>query len=150
MSRFTEADIVVVGLIGERGREVGNFVQMVMTPESRGNGDCRRACRPIAAFANSVPNVLLRLLNISAIRAKMFADYGLIDPRGTCRREIKFALGEQPTSKGYPPSVISMIPRLVERSGTGVSGAGSITSFYTVLADGDDTNDPVSMPCGRF
>ena len=59
------------------------------------------------------------------------------------RREIGLALGEQPTSKGYPPSVVSMIPSLIERTGTGVSGEGSITSFYTVLADGDDANDPV-------
>ena len=59
------------------------------------------------------------------------------------RREIGLALGEQPTSKGYPPSVISLIPRLIERSGTGLPGQGSITSFYTVLADGDDANDPV-------
>ena len=59
------------------------------------------------------------------------------------RREIGLALGEQPTSKGYPPSVVSMIPRLIERSGTGVEGQGSITAIYTVLADGDDANDPV-------
>ena len=59
------------------------------------------------------------------------------------RREIGLALGEQPTSKGYPPSVVSLIPSLIERSGTGLAGQGSITSFYTVLADGDDTNDPV-------
>ena len=59
------------------------------------------------------------------------------------RREIGLALGEQPTSKGYPPSVVSLIPALIERSGTGLKGQGSITSFYTVLADGDDTNDPV-------
>ena len=59
------------------------------------------------------------------------------------RREIGLALGEQPTSKGYPPSVVSLIPSLIERSGTGLKKSGSITSFYTVLADGDDANDPV-------
>ena len=59
------------------------------------------------------------------------------------RREIGLALGEQPTAKGYPPSVVSLIPKLVERSGTGIGRQGSVTAFYTVLADGDDTNDPV-------
>ena len=59
------------------------------------------------------------------------------------RREIGLALGEQPTSKGYPPSVISLIPSLIERTGSGEAGKGTITSFYTILADGDDQNDPV-------
>ena len=145
MSRFTEADIVVVGLIGERGREVGNFVQMVMTPEARGKTVI------VAVPADRSPLLRIRGAERATSIAEYFRDQGknvlLIMDSLTrvahARREIGLALGEQPTSKGYPPSVISMIPQLVERSGTGVSGTGSITSFYTVLADGDDTNDPV-------
>ncbi|MEC8546323.1 MAG: FliI/YscN family ATPase [Pseudomonadota bacterium] len=145
MSRFTEADIVVVGLIGERGREVGNFVQIVMTPEARGKTVI------VAVPADRSPLLRIRGAERATSIAEYFRDQGknvlLIMDSLTrvahARREIGLALGEQPTSKGYPPSVISMIPQLVERSGTGVSGVGSITSFYTVLADGDDTNDPV-------
>jgi flagellum-specific ATP synthase len=145
MSRFTEADIVVVGLIGERGREVGNFVEMVMTP------DARAKTVIVAVPADRSPLLRIRGAERATSIAEYFRDKGknvlLIMDSLTrvahARREIGLALGEQPTSKGYPPSVISMIPRLVERSGTGVSGVGSITSFYTVLADGDDTNDPV-------
>ncbi len=145
MSRFTEADIVVVGLIGERGREVGNFVDMVMTP------DARAKTVIVAVPADRSPLLRIRGAERATSIAEYFRDQGknvlLIMDSLTrvahARREIGLALGEQPTSKGYPPSVISMIPRLVERSGTGSSMAGSITSFYTVLADGDDTNDPV-------
>lgn len=145
MSRFTEADIVVVGLIGERGREVGNFVDMVMTPGARAKTVI------VAVPADRSPLLRIRGAERATSIAEYFRDQGknvlLIMDSLTrvahARREIGLALGEQPTSKGYPPSVISMIPRLVERSGTGVSGAGSITSFYTVLADGDDTSDPV-------
>ena len=145
MSRFTEADIVVVGLIGERGREVGNFVDMVMTP------DARAKTVIVAVPADRSPLLRIRGAERATSIAEYFRDQGknvlLIMDSLTrvahARREIGLALGEQPTSKGYPPSVISMIPRLVERSGAGSSMAGSITSFYTVLADGDDTNDPV-------
>ena len=145
MSRFTEADIVVVGLIGERGREVGNFVDMVMTP------DARAKTVIVAVPADRSPLLRIRGAERATSIAEYFRDQGknvlLIMDSLTrvahARREIGLALGEQPTSKGYPPSVISMIPRLVERSGAGSSMSGSITSFYTVLADGDDTNDPV-------
>ena len=145
MSRFTEADIVVVGLIGERGREVGKFVEMVMTP------DARAKTVIVAVPADRSPLLRIHGAERATSIAEYFRDQGknvlLIMDSLTrvahARREIGLALGEQPTSKGYPPSVISMIPRLVERSGTGSSVAGSITSFYTVLADSDDTNDPV-------
>ena len=145
MTRFTEADVVVVGLIGERGREVGDFVRTVFNAESRD--------RTVVVAEPADRSPLLRIR--AAKRATAIAEYFRAQSKNVllimdsltrvahARREIGLALGEQPTSKGYPPSVVSLIPALVERSGTGLEGQGSITSFYTVLADGDDTNDPV-------
>ena len=145
MTRFTKADVVVVGLIGERGREVGDFVRTVFNAESRGR------TVSVAEPADRSPLLRIRAAKRATAIAEYFRDQGknvlLIMDSLTrvahARREIGLALGEQPTSKGYPPSVVSLIPALVERSGTGLNGQGSITSFYTVLADGDDTNDPV-------
>jgi len=145
MTRFTEADVVVVGLIGERGREVGDFVKNVFSAETR------KRTVVVAEPADRSPLLRIRAAN----RATAIAEYFRAEGRNVllimdsltrvahARREIGLALGEQPTSKGYPPSVVSLIPALIERSGTGLDGQGSITSFYTVLADGDDTNDPV-------
>lgn len=145
MTRFTEADVVVVGLIGERGREVGDFVNTVFSAETRGRTVV------VAEPADRSPLLRIRAANRATSIAEYFRSKGknvlLIMDSLTrvahARREIGLALGEQPTSKGYPPSVVSLIPSLIERSGTGLAGQGSITSFYTVLADGDDTNDPV-------
>ena len=145
MTRFTKADVVVVGLIGERGREVGDFVRTVFKAESRGRTVI------VAEPADRSPLLRIRAAKRATAIAEYFRNKGknvlLIMDSLTrvahARREIGLALGEQPTSKGYPPSVVSLIPALVERSGTGLNGQGSITSFYTVLADGDDTNDPV-------
>ena len=145
MTRFTEADVVVVGLIGERGREVGDFVKNVFSAETRSRTVV------VAEPADRSPLLRIRAANRATAIAEYFRDKGrnvlLIMDSLTrvahARREIGLALGEQPTSKGYPPSVVSLIPSLIERSGTGLAGQGSITSFYTVLADGDDTNDPV-------
>ncbi len=145
MTRFTSADVVVVGLIGERGREVGEFVRTVMTDETR------KRTIVVAVPANHSPLLRIRGACRATAIAEYFRDQGkdvlLIMDSLTrvahAQREIGLALGEQPTSKGYPPSVISLIPRLIERTGTGMPGQGSITSFYTVLADGDDANDPV-------
>ena len=145
MTRFTKADVVVVGLIGERGREVGDFVRTVFNAESRGRTVI------VAEPADRSPLLRIRAAKRATAIAEYFRNKGknvlLIMDSLTrvahARREIGLALGEQPTSKGYPPSVVSLIPALVERSGTGLNGQGSITSFYTVLADGDDTNDPV-------
>ena len=145
MTRFTSADVVVVGLIGERGREVGEFVRTVMTDETR------KRTIVIAVPSNHSPLLRIRGASRATAIAEYFRDQGkdvlLIMDSLTrvahAQREIGLALGEQPTSKGYPPSVISLIPRLIERTGTGMPGQGSITSFYTVLADGDDANDPV-------
>ena len=145
MTRYTEADVVVVGLIGERGREVGDFVNTVFSAETRNRTVV------VAEPADRSPLLRIRAANRATSIAEYFRAQGknvlLIMDSLTrvahARREIGLALGEQPTSKGYPPSVISLIPSLIERSGTGLPGQGSITSFYTVLADGDDTNDPV-------
>ena len=145
MSRFTEADVVVVGLIGERGREVGSFANTVLT------GEAKEKTVIVAVPADRSPLLRIRGAERATAIAEYFRDKGknvlLIMDSLTrvahARREIGLALGEQPTAKGYPPSVISLIPRLIERSGTGLKGQGSITSFYTVLADGDDANDPV-------
>ena len=145
MSRYTEADIVVVGMIGERGREVGSFVNTILT------GDAKKRTAVVAVPADRSPLLRIRGAERATAIAEYFRDQGknvlLIMDSLTrvahARREIGLALGEQPTSKGYPPSVVSMIPRLIERTGSGVKNQGTITAIYTVLADGDDANDPV-------
>ena len=145
MSRFTEADIVVVALIGERGREVGSFVSQVL------NSETKKKTVIVAVPAEKSP--LLRIKG--AQRATAISEYFRSKGKNVllimdsltriahAKREVGLALGEQPTSKGYPPSVISMLPTLIERTGTASSKEGSITAFYTILADSDDTNDPV-------
>ena len=145
ITRFTTADIVVVGLIGERGREVGNFVSSNLTE------DTKKRTVMVVEPADRSPLLRIRAANRATAIAEYFRDKGkdvlLIMDSLTrvahARREIGLALGEQPTSKGYPPSVISLIPTLIERTGSGSQGQGTITSFYTILADGDDQNDPV-------
>jgi flagellum-specific ATP synthase len=145
MSRFTTADVVVVGMIGERGREVGEFAKMVLDQESKSRTTI------VAVPADRSPLLRIRGAERATAIAEYYRDQGkdvlLIMDSLTrvahARREIGLALGEQPTAKGYPPSVVSMIPRLIERTGSGAAGKGTITSIYTVLADGDDANDPV-------
>jgi len=145
MSRYTDADIVVVGMIGERGREVGAFVNTIL------DGEARKRTAIVAVPADRSPLLRIRAAERATAIAEYYRDRGknvlLIMDSLTrvahARREIGLALGEQPTSKGYPPSVVSMIPRLIERTGTGGPGQGAITAIYTVLADGDDANDPV-------
>ena len=145
ITRFTTADVVVVGLIGERGREVGNFVSSNLTE------DTKQRTVMVVEPADRSPLLRIRAANRATAIAEYFRDKGkdvlLIMDSLTrvahARREIGLALGEQPTSKGYPPSVISLIPTLIERTGSGSKGKGTITAFYTILADGDDQNDPV-------
>ncbi len=145
MSKFTEADVVVVGLIGERAREVGVMVDSLIDEESR------MKISVVAVPADRSPLMRIRGANRATAIAEYFRSKNknvlLIMDSLTriahAKREIGLSLGEQPTSKGYPPSVISMIPNLIERTGTSDNGSGSITAFYTVLADADDTNDPV-------
>ena len=146
MARYTSADVVVIGLIGERAREVGETVRSIMDPAAR------ERISIVAVPADRSPLLRIRAARRATALAEHFRDRGknvlLIMDSLTrvahAQREIGLALGEAPTSKGYPPSVVSMIPTLIERAGMGVGeNAGSITGIYTVLADGDDGNDPV-------
>jgi len=146
MARYTSADVVVMGLIGERAREVGEMVRSIMDPAAR------ERISIVAVPADRSPLLRIRAARRATALAEHFRDRGknvlLIMDSLTrvahAQREIGLALGEAPTSKGYPPSVVSMIPTLIERAGMGVGeNAGSITGIYTVLADSDDDNDPV-------
>ena len=145
MSKFTSADVVVVGLIGERAREVGMMVDSLIDHENE------KKITVVAVPADRSPLMRIRGANRATAIAEYFRSKNknvlLIMDSLTriahAKREIGLSLGEQPTSKGYPPSVISMIPSLIERTGTSDECDGSITAFYTVLADGDDANDPV-------
>ena len=146
ITKYSAADVIVVGLIGERSREVLEFVDKVFDPETK-----KKLCA-VAVPADRSPLLRIRGANRATAIAEYFRDQGknvlLIMDSLTrvahARREIGLALGELPTSKGYPASVIALISGLVERAGMGLSATkGSITGIYTVLADGDDTNDPV-------
>ncbi|MEL7024027.1 MAG: flagellar protein export ATPase FliI [Pseudomonadota bacterium] len=145
MTRFTEADVVVVGLIGERGREVKEFVDHTL-----GADGLKRAV-VIACPADETPLMRLQGASLATAVAEHFRDQGkrvllLMDSLtryAQAQREIALAIGEPPATKGYPPSVFAKLPQLVERAGNGASGCGSITAIYTVLAEGDDQNDPI-------
>ena len=145
MSKYTEADIVVVALIGERAREVGSMVNELFDDETS------KKITVVAVPADRSPLMRIRAANRATAIAEYFRDQNknvlLIMDSLTrvahAKREIGLSLGEATTSKGYPASVISMIPNLIERTGTSDNGDGSITAFYTILADGDDNNDPV-------
>jgi flagellum-specific ATP synthase len=145
MTRYAEADVVVVGLIGERGREVQEFIQHTL-----GEAGLKRAVI-VATPADSAP--LMRVhgaLRATAI-AEYFRDQGqnvllLMDSLtrfAQAQREIALSIGELPVSRGFPPSVFAKLPQLVERAGMGGAG-GSITAIYTILVEGDDNEDPVA------
>jgi flagellum-specific ATP synthase len=145
MTRYTEADVVVIGLVGERGREVQEFITESLGPE----GLARAVV--VAAPANVSPVLRLKATQLTHTIAEYFRGQGrqvlmLVDSLtrvAHAQREIGLAIGEPPTAKGYPPSVFSLLPNLIERAGPGRSGRGSITAVYTVLAEGDDGNDPI-------
>jgi flagellum-specific ATP synthase len=146
MTRFTEADVIVVGLIGERGREVQEFVANTLGTEG-----LKRAV-VVATPADNPPLMRLHGAWVAHAIAEYFRDRGqkvllLLDSLtrfAQAQREIALAIGEPPATKGYPPSVFARLPQLVERAGNSDSGPGSVTAFYTVLVEGDDQQEPIA------
>ncbi|MCG7897317.1 MAG: FliI/YscN family ATPase, partial [Candidatus Thiodiazotropha weberae] len=146
MTRYTNADVTVVGLIGERGREVKEFVENILGKEG-----LKRAV-VVAVPADNPPLRRMHGAMLATSIAESFREQGkhvllLMDSLtryAQAQREIALAIHEPPATKGYPPSVFAKLPQLVERAGNGDKGGGSITAFYTVLTEGDDQNDPIA------
>ena len=146
MARYTQADVIVVGLIGERGREVKEFIEDILGEEGRARSVV------VAAPADAPPLLRMQGAAYATAVAESFRDKGkhvllLMDSLtryAMAQREIALAIGEPPATKGYPPSCFAKMPQLVERSGNGLHGIGSITAFYTVLSEGDDQQDPIA------
>jgi flagellum-specific ATP synthase len=146
MTRGTAADVVVVGLVGERGREVKEFIQDILSEEDR------KKSVVVAAPADTSPLMRLKGCETAVTIAEYFRDKGLnvlllidsLTRYAMAQREIALAVGEPPATKGYPPSVFARLPALVERAGNGSEEQGSITAFYTVLTEGDDLQDPIA------
>ena len=145
MARYTAADVIVVALVGERGREVKEFVEDILEREGLERSVV------VAAPADAPPLVRMQAATYATAIAEHFRDQGqhvllLMDSLtryAMAQREIALAIGEPPVTKGYPPSVFAKLPQLVERAGNAGAGGGSITAFYTVLIEGDDQQDPI-------
>lgn len=150
MARYTQAQVIVVGLIGERGREVKEFIE-----ENLGADGLARSV-VVAAPADVSPLLRIQGAVYATRLAEYFRDEGMdvllimdsLTRYAMAQREIALAIGEPPATKGYPPSVFARLPALVERAGNGAQNsagkAGSITAFYTVLTEGDDQQDPIA------
>ena len=146
ITQNSEAEVIVVGLIGERGRELATFTREITASHSNNKVVI------VAVPADQSPLLRIQGAKRATSIAEHFRDQGkkvllILDSLtrvAHAQRELGLAVGEQPTSRGYPPSVISLIPALIERTGVGIKSTGSITSIYTILADGDDTvSDPI-------
>ncbi|MDP2808799.1 MAG: flagellar protein export ATPase FliI [Rhodocyclaceae bacterium] len=146
MARYTAAEVIVVGLIGERGREVKEFIE-----QNLGGAGLARSV-VVACPADVSPLMRLQGASYATAIAEHFRDQGrhvllIMDSLtrfAMAQREIALAVGEPPVTRGYPPSVFARLPQLVERAGNGPVGGGSITAFYTVLTEGDDPQDPIA------
>ncbi|MCM2971607.1 MULTISPECIES: flagellar protein export ATPase FliI [Larsenimonas] len=146
MARYTRADVIVVGLIGERGREVKDFIENIL-----GDEGIKRSV-VVAAPADNSPLLRLQGAAYATRLAEDFREKGLnvllimdsLTRYAMAQREIALAIGEPPATKGYPPSVFAKLPALVERAGNDAPDKGSITAFYTVLTEGDDQQDPIA------
>ncbi|GLX77620.1 flagellum-specific ATP synthase [Thalassotalea insulae] len=146
MTRGTTADVIVVGLVGERGREVKEFIEEILGEQGRARSVV------VAAPADNSPLMRLKGCETAVQISEYFRDQGLnvlllidsVTRYAQAQREIALAVGEPPATKGYPPSVFSKLPQLVERAGNGGDGQGSITAFFTVLTEGDDLQDPIA------
>ncbi len=146
MARSTSADVIVVGLIGERGREVKEFIEDILGAEGRARAVV------VAAPADAPALTRIRGARLATAMAEWFRDQGLnvlllmdsLTRYALALREVALAAGEPPAARGFPPSVFAKMPALVERAGNGREGGGSITAFYTVLMEGDDQQDPIA------